>query len=241
MIDKPLIYSHNICVGRFVLLVIFLLCAFLSSIIGCVSAPMDLVQEIYSRPDTAIFKTEAQALKEIRRVERYNNNDKLILDFDKNDSLIMIQGKRAPVKVVEVNHERARFLEVYSVIKSAGWKKDAFVLPKLSFYKNGVLVPEPKVKQIGIDGLCGMDACLVTSYDIGSLPPGDYKIIVAAKVENPDKPLEMRKVDGFSYTGSVPLYMTASRAQYASYFGTVKIQTSEKLPFDTDRKDVQTF
>lgn len=219
---------------------IILLCAFLGSIMGCMSAPIDDAPAIYSRPDAVVFKTEAHALKEIQQVERYQK-DKLILDFDKKDPLIMIGNTRAPVKVIEINHQGSRFFVVSSVIKSAGWQKDALVLPKLSFYKNGTLIAAPKLKQVGNDGLCGLDACLVASYEIGSLPNGDYKIIVAANVESPKMPIEMRKVEGFYYAGSTPLPISAVRTQYASYFGTVKIQISEKLPLDPDRKDVQTF
>lgn len=219
---------------------VFLLFVFVELTSGCVSSPKDLVNEIYNKPDSSVFTSESQALKEINKIEHLDNN-KVSLEFNKNDSLILINGKRAPVKILELNHDGEKFLAVSSVIKSAGWKKDAFVLPKVSFFMGETLVATPKVKQVGIDGLCGLDACLVTAYDLSSLRKGTYKVVTAAYVENPDAPIEMRKVNGYYYAGSVPLFMTATRAQFASYYGTVKIQISEKLPLNPESKDVQNF
>ena len=219
---------------------ILYLCFILKMLSGCVSAPKELVSEINSKPDAAVFKNESLALRDFKQFEHIEDR-KAILDFNKYDPLLILNGRRAPFKVLEFTHDGGKYFTVFSVIKSAGWKKDAFVLPKLSFYKGETLVASPKVKQIGIDGLCGLDSCFVTVYDLSAIQIGNYRVVMSAYVDNPEEPLEMRKVSGFYYAGTLPLSMTATRAQYASYYGTVKLELSDKLPLNPNAKDVQNF
>lgn len=173
----------------------FILTAFLSLISGCASAPKDLAQEIYARPDSAILKTETQALKDLPKIN-LNRDNHLSFDFGKDDPLLLVNGKRAPVKVLEIKNDGTQFFVVSSVIRSAGWRKDALVIPQISFYKDNVSISLPKIKQIGIDRFCGLDACLVTTYDLGSLPKGIYRVVLSAYVDNADQPIQMRNVSG---------------------------------------------
>lgn len=208
---------------------------------GCISpAPVDLINEINSVSETKIIKNEELALKEIQETT-VSAGPKTELNFNKEDRLVLINGKRAPTKVLSLKIDGDPFLVISSVIKSAGWRKDTLVVPQIKFYKDKVLQKQPKIKQIGIDGLCGLDACSVTTYDLSNLVKGNYKILVSAYVEKPDVPLEMRKVEGTYAAGASLVYTSAERAQLASYYGLVKVMLSKELPLNSNRKDVKNF
>ena len=198
---------------------IFILLTF---VVGCASTPLELINEINSVPDSQVYPNELSALNAHSNSHSITKNQ-LELEFNKNTPLSIVNGKRAPFNIVQLTNN-GDLLVVSTVIKSAGWRKDAFVLPKISFSKSTSIVSGPKVKETKIDNLCGLDACLVTTYDLSTIPKGDYKIIFSAYVENMNSPLEFRKVSGFYYAGNIPLAMSAERAQYATFYGTVKVK-----------------
>ena len=218
---------------------VFISCLFFT-IAACATHPVDLSKEINAAAESEILKTEPKAISE-RPETALSLEKKLELTFDKSDRLVLINGNRSPAKVISFKTDEAPLLVIASVIKSAGWRKDALVVPKISFYKDGQSVKAPKIKQMGVDSWCGMMVCAVTAYDLKTLPKGNYKALLAAYVERPEQPLEFRKVSGMYYAGAVPLFISAERAQYASYYGEVKVNLAKELPFKPSRKDVQTF
>jgi hypothetical protein len=205
---------------------------FFIQLVGCATAPKDLVKDIDAVPEIQVFRTVEVAAKNLLP-EAIVDQGKVSLEFTKNDRLVLKYGKRAPVKVIELKNDGPQFLIFSSVIKSAGWQKDAGVMPKVDFLMNGQLLKSPSVKQIGYDGLCGLYSCLVTTYDLTALPKGNYKLVVTAFVDDPEVPADIRKVegiDGGAAAAGIYVYTSANRKQYASYFGEIKIEKSNKLP-----------
>lgn len=198
---------------------LFILLAF---IVGCASTPLELINEINNVPESKVYPNELSALSNNSSRQHITEN-RIDLEFNKSTPLLIVNKKRAPFNVVELSNN-GELLEVSTVIKSAGWRKDAFVLPKITFSKSNLVIPGPKVKETKIDNFCGLDACLVTIYDLSTIQKGPYKLLFSAYVENMNSPLEFRKVDGFYYAGNIPLPISAERAQYATFYGTVKVK-----------------
>lgn len=214
---------------RFLTLLCFL------QLVGCATVPKDLVKDIDAVPESQVFRTIEIASKSLPP-EAIVDQEKVALEFTKNDKLVFKNGKRAPVKVLELKNDGPQFLIFSGVIKSAGWQKDAGVMPKVDFLKDGQLLKSPPVKQVGYDGLCGLYSCLVTTYDLAALPKGIYKLVVTAFVDDPAVPADIRRVegiDGGAAAAGIYVYNSANRKQYASYFGDIKIEKSNKLPLKT--------
>lgn len=133
------------------------------------------------------------------------------VEFTKQDKLIVIQNRKAPVKHLKLQISDAPYLRISGVHVQNIDGKTIGVHPIFKIMKDSKELPQPQLKKVRWRGICGMHACDDRTFDLSSLPKGEYDFVVAAYVKDPDNP------DGklFDSIGrSAPLY--------PAYYGEVR-------------------
>lgn len=192
---------------------------------ACAQMPKDQLKDVETVEASTIIQSSSEALKNLP-VSGSVSHERLKLEFTKDDKLMMLNGKRAPVKHIQLVKASNPNLLVYGVHKS-GWRKDSGVFPALVIFKDGKQISPPNVKKIHYDGMCAMHACRVTTLDISTLANGTYDVIIAAYVNDAEKPADMRDVESMMPVAGTVINQKAIRPQFATYFGDVMLETKK--------------
>lgn len=149
--------------------------------------------------------------------------------FTSLDPLLKIGIRNAPFKVIEfeISDASKSYAVFSSRYRNIDIGKQAIVVPTVYFFDENKAPVKAVLAQMADDPFCGFFRCFKTTYKIDA-QPGKYLVVVAAYVEDPEKPVQ--SITDFS--PAVESYGAASVSVkfYADYYGSLSLSLDSKLP-----------